>query len=94
MKRKLLYAIALGAVLLVLSLSAIATPPPVVRGNPEHVDVYGFPIITAQERADYKAKLDAAKTPAERAKVEKEYRDLIAERNKEWGVIDQDKFNL
>jgi hypothetical protein len=86
MNRKLIHTVILGALLPILSLPAVAVQAPSDRQSQlrsqDTYDVSGNPILTPQERDQYRAKLQAAKTPEERAQIRKERHDLLAERGK------------
>ena len=49
--------------------------------------IYGSQLMTPQERADYRAKMHAAKTPEERENIRKEHHALMQARAKERGII-------
>jgi hypothetical protein len=52
----------------------------------DHEPIFGGRMMTAQERAEYHAKMRAATTVAERKRVRKEQHDAMMARAKERGV--------
>jgi hypothetical protein len=52
----------------------------------EHEPIFGGRMMTQEERAEYHARMRAAKTVAERRKVRKEQHDAMVARAKERGV--------
>jgi septal ring factor EnvC (AmiA/AmiB activator) len=48
--------------------------------------IYGSQLMTEQERAEYHARMRAAKTAEEREKIRKEHHERMKERAKEQGV--------
>ena len=52
----------------------------------KQVQVYGSQLMTQQERAEYRAKMRAAKTAEEREQIRKEHHESMKARAKERGV--------
>jgi hypothetical protein len=52
----------------------------------EQEQIYGSELMTKQERAEYRAKLRAAKTEGEREQIRKEHHERMKERAKAQGV--------
>ena len=48
--------------------------------------VYGWQLMTAEEKAAYRAKMRAAKTPEERARIRAEHHREMEQRAKQQGV--------
>lgn len=63
--------------------SAVSKTGPAGSTNPT---VYGWQLMTAEEKAAYRAKLRAAKTPEERAKLRAEHHQEMEARAKQQGV--------
>ena len=89
MKRKPLIAIALACSLLLPSSFAMAVDQATEQKEmqaqgQEHV--YGSQMMTAQERNEYRARMNAAKTNQEREQIRMEHHERMQERAKEQGV--------
>jgi hypothetical protein len=52
----------------------------------EQAQIYGSELMTKEERAEYRAKLRAAKTKEEREQIRKEHHERMKERAKAQGV--------
>ncbi len=64
-------------------------PPPGQGQQQEQArdqDVYGWQLMTPEERTEHRAKMRAAKTDAEREKIRKEHHDKMKARAKERGA--------
>ena len=64
-------------------------PPPGQGQQQEQTrdqDIYGWQLMTPEERAEHRAKMRAAKTDAEREKIRKDHHDKMKARAKERGV--------
>jgi hypothetical protein len=88
MKRSLMVsALAVSSVLV----AGFAWPadPPAARSDPRAQDqepIFGGRMMTKEERAEYHARMRAAKTVAERRKVRKDQHDAMVARAKERGI--------
>lgn len=82
LKRTLTLSALTGALALSIGLALAAEPV----ATPAKEQVYGSQLMTPQERAAHRAKLRAAKTPEEKAKVRAEQHELMKERAKQRGV--------
>jgi hypothetical protein len=84
--------ITVSALAIVLSLtagfasSADPTPAGGEAKTPKQEPIFGNQMMTQQERADYQAKMHAAKTAEEREQIRKEHHASMAERAKARGV--------
>ena len=86
MFRQTLIAVATIALLGGATAPALAqgtTPPPAQAGTPR---MYGYELMTPEERQAYIDKMRAAKTPEERTKLRDEHRAEMQKRAKEKGV--------
>lgn len=79
---------AAGIVLLCAGSAFPADQPPAKEKVQTHKQeqIYGSQLMTKQERADYRAKMRAAKTAAEREQIRKAHHALMTARAKEQGV--------
>lgn len=63
-----------------------ATSGSTVKTPSQQERVRGSQLLTDQERADYREKMRAAKTPEERQQIRKEHHEMMKARAKERGV--------
>lgn len=68
----------------VFSLAACAAPAPDGR-PPEHG--YGAQLMTPQEHAEFRAKMQGARTVEEREKIRREHHEVMKERAKARGIV-------
>lgn len=69
-----------------LALAQGQVPPPGPGQQQEQQDIYGWQLMTPEERTEHRAKMRAAKTDAEREKIRKEHHDKMKARAKERGA--------
>ena len=89
MKRMVMGLVVAGVVSLWagVAFSADPAPPQEKTQTQKQERIYGSQLMTPQERADYRAKMHAAKTPEERENIRKEHHALMQARAKERGII-------
>lgn len=78
--------IALGSSALIIDASAQAPDKTQSQQQIRDRDIYGWEMMTAKERNEYREKMRAAKTVEEREKIRSEHHALMATRAKERGV--------
>ncbi|MGC2458439.1 MAG: hypothetical protein WA435_10630 [Gallionellaceae bacterium] len=88
MKRPLIMFALAAALFLSTGFALAADQAPDKEKTPEkkQVQVYGSQLMTQQERAEYRAKMRAAKTAEEREQIRKEHHEAMKERAKARGV--------
>ncbi len=87
-KRRLLVFVIGGALSLSTGFALAADQEPAQQTIQlqEQEQIYGSGLMTKQERAEYRAKLRAAKTEEEREQIRKEHHERMKERAKAQGV--------
>lgn len=68
------------------ALAADPEPAPAKAQTPKSEQIYGSQLMTPQERAEYRAKMSAAKTVEEQEQIRKEHHEQMKERAKARGV--------
>jgi len=68
------------------ALAADPEPAPAKAQTPKSEPIYGSQLMTPQERAEYRAKMSAAKTVEEQEQIRKEHHEQMKERAKARGV--------
>ena len=88
MKRPLIMSALATALFLSTGFALAADQAPDQEKTPakKQVQVYGSQLMTQPERAEYRAKMRAAKTAEEREQIRKEHHESMKERAKERGV--------
>ncbi|WP_414041145.1 hypothetical protein ACJU26_03410 [Acidithiobacillus sp. M4-SHS-6] len=86
MSKKLFFIPILGAVLCLPAGVALAADAPPAVGQVQNPMMYGSQLMTPQERAEYRAKLRAAKTIQEREQIRQEHHKEMMELAKKRGV--------
>ncbi|MBZ0160665.1 MAG: hypothetical protein K8G79_11105 [bacterium] len=88
MKRRPIVPVLTAALALSAGLALAADPEPAKEQaqTQKQEQVYGSQLMTPQERAEYRAKMRAAKTAEEREGIRKEHHKLMQERAKARGV--------
>jgi hypothetical protein len=87
-KRRLLVFVVGGALSLSTGFALAADQEPAQQTVQlqEREQIYGSELMTKEERAEYRAKMRAAKTKEEREKIRKEHHERMKERAKAQGV--------
>jgi len=88
MKQSIMVSALAIALSLAAGFAAAADPSPVggEAKTQKQEPIFGSQLMTQQERADYRAKMRAAKTVEEREQIRKEHHASMAERAKARGV--------
>ena len=92
MKRSILYAVTIGVALPIAALAAQgqnqSTPPPAPAQQQQAGEwgMYGWHMMTPEEREAYRARMLAAKTEQEREQIRNEHHELMVKRAKERGI--------
>jgi hypothetical protein len=68
------------------ALAADPEPAPAKAQTPKSEPIYGSQLMTPQERAEYRAKMSAAKTVEEQEQIRKEHHEQMKERAQAHGV--------
>ena len=68
------------------ALAADPEPAPAKAQTPKSEPIYGSQLMTQQERAEYRAKMSAAKTVEEQEQIRKEHHEQMKERAQARGV--------
>lgn len=68
------------------ALAADPEPAPAKAQTPKSEPIYGSQLMTQQERAEYRAKMSAAKTVGEQEQIRKEHHEQMKERAQARGV--------
>jgi uncharacterized membrane protein len=86
MKKSLLLSALATALFLSVGIASAADPVQDKAKVQKQEQVYGSQLMTKQERAEYRAKMRAAKTTEEREKIRSEHHEQMQARAKERGV--------
>jgi hypothetical protein len=87
MKRRILVLFALVIVLLLSTGSAFAADQERAQESVQKQEqIYGSQLMTQQERAEYRAKMNTAKTAEEREQIRREHHERMKKRAAERGV--------
>lgn len=89
MMKRLLVVSALGCALSLFAGLAVAAEQERTQENiqtQEQEQIYGSQLMTQEERAEYRARMRAAKTAEEREQIRKEHHELMKVRAKERGI--------
>ena len=88
MKRPLLVSVLATSLTLTTGFALAADPIPAEEKTQTQKPnkIYGSQLMTQQERAEFRAKMRAAKTPEEREQIRKEHHQRMQERAKERGA--------
>lgn len=69
-----------------LTCAVLSFTGPVRSADPAQEPIYGSQLMTAQERAEYQARMRAAKTAEERERIRAEHHEAMQARARERGV--------
>ncbi len=94
MNRKLSYALAFAVLVPAIGFTAQAADQEQTKARPQardqtqirDQDIYGYQMMTPQERDEHRAKMRAAKTNEEREQIRREQHDQMVARAKERGL--------
>jgi hypothetical protein len=88
MNRRKMCAVMLGLCLSMFSFSTVAADPATTREQQQlrDQDIYGYQLMTPEERNEYRTKMRAAKTAEEREQIRREHHEQMVARAKERGV--------
>ena len=86
MKRHAYLGIVVGIVLTSIFMTAFAQDQTRARDQIRDRDIYGYQIMTPQERSEFRAKIRAAKTVEERERIRMEHHKQMVERAKKKGI--------
>ena len=82
--RKPMFIVVLSAALLLFGAGLQAQPREQAQAPDQ--DIYGYQLMTSQERDEYRARMRAAKTFEEREQIRREHHEQMAARAKERGL--------